>query len=92
MAVAAAGENGRARQDVEIGLWRRPGGGAGRCRSVKKCRRVKVTDEQTRAIPTMKTRGEKIPRIARTVSLSRLTIDKVLKSHEQGLMESNATG
>ena len=45
---------------------------------------MKVTDEQVRAIIEMKARGEKISRIARTVSLSRLTIYRVL---ENGIME-----
>jgi len=44
----------------------------------RKGRRKKVTDEQVRAIMAMRERGEKIARIARAVSLSRLTIYRVL--------------
>ena len=47
----------------------------------KKGRRVKVTDEQIRVIVDMKARGEKITRIARTVSLSRLTIYRMLEKY-----------
>jgi len=47
----------------------------------KKGRRLKVTDEQVKAIVAMKAQGEKISRIARTVSLSRLTIYRVLEHH-----------
>jgi DNA invertase Pin-like site-specific DNA recombinase len=41
-------------------------------------RRLKVTDGQVKAILTMKTAGEKIAGIARAVSLSRLTVYRVL--------------
>ena len=44
----------------------------------KKGRRVKVTDDQVRAIVTMKAQGEKVSAIARAVGLSRLTIYRVL--------------
>ena len=44
----------------------------------QKGRRLKVTDEQVHAIISMKAKGEKITRIARTVNLSRLTIYRVL--------------
>lgn len=47
----------------------------------KKGRRVKVTDEQIEAIVAMRSRGEKISKIARTVSLSRLTIYRVLEKN-----------
>ena len=48
----------------------------------KRGSRRKVTGEQVQAIIDMKARGEKIARIARTVSLSRLTIYRVLaESH-----------
>lgn len=43
---------------------------------------MKVTDEQIRAILDMKARGEKITRIARTVSLSRVTIYKVIEQYD----------
>ncbi len=46
-------------------------------------RRVKVTAEQVAAIVRMKAEGEKVARIARTVSLSRLTIYRVLQSATQ---------
>lgn len=49
----------------------------------RKGTRRKVTDEQVQAIINMKARGEKIARIARTVSLSRLTIYRVLESSEK---------
>ena len=44
----------------------------------KKGRRVRVTDDQVRAIVTMKAQGEKVSAIARAVGLSRLTIYRVL--------------
>ena len=44
----------------------------------KKGRLLKVTNEQVKAIITMKAAGEKVAAIARTVSLSRLTIYRVL--------------
>ena len=47
----------------------------------QKDRRHKVTDEQVQAIIEMKSRGEKVARIARTVSLSRLTVYRVLESN-----------
>lgn len=47
----------------------------------QKGRRLKVTDEQVKAIISMKAAGEKIARIARTVTLSRLTIYRVLENH-----------
>jgi len=45
-----------------------------------------VTNEQARAIIRMKAEGEKVARIARTVSLSRLTIYRVVKYHKEGLL------
>ena len=56
----------------------------------KKGRRLKVTDEQARAIVAMKAEGEKITRITRTVGLSRLTIYRVLERHEQGYLDLGA--
>ena len=53
----------------------------------KKGRLLEVTDEQAKAIIKMKADGEKISRIARTVSLSKLTIYRVLERYEQGLIE-----
>ena len=52
----------------------------------QKGRLLKVTGEQAMAIIKMKADGEKITRIARTVSLSRLTIYRVLERYEQGLI------
>ena len=52
----------------------------------EKGRRLKVTDEQVKAIIALKDSGEKIARIARTVSLSRLTIYRVLERYDQGLI------
>ena len=46
----------------------------------QKGRLIKVTPEQIKAITQMKTNGEKIVSIARTVSLSRQTIYRVLKN------------
>ena len=53
----------------------------------EKGRLLKVTEEQVKAIITMKAQGEKITRIARTVNLSRLTIYRVLERHKHGLLE-----
>ncbi len=47
----------------------------------KKGRQVKVTDEKIQAIVSMKANGEKISRIARTVSLSRLTVYRVIENN-----------
>jgi len=52
----------------------------------KKGRLLKVTDEQARAIVRMEAEGEKIARIARTVSLSRLTVYRVLKYQKEGVL------
>ena len=52
----------------------------------QKGRRLKVTNEQVKAIVSMKAQGEKVARIARTVSLSRLTIYRVLEYCERGIM------
>ena len=68
------GERVRAGQQAARAAGKKWGGS-------RKGRRVKVTDEKIRAIITMKARGEKIAWIARTVSLSRLTIYRVLESH-----------
>jgi len=57
----------------------------------KKGRLLKVTDEQVQAIVAMKAKGEKISRIARTVSLSRLTIYRVLERYEQGDIDVDVT-
>ena len=51
----------------------------------RKGRRIKVTDEQLKAIVAMKAQGEKIAGIARTVSLSRLTIYRVLANADQSM-------
>ena len=45
-------------------------------------------DDQVQAIISMKAKGEKVARIARTVSLSRLTIYRVLERHRQRLIEA----
>lgn len=75
------GERVRAGQQAARAAGKKWGGS-------KKGRRVKVTDEQIRAIIDMKSRGEKIAGIARTVSLSRLTIYRVLEQCEQGFVPS----
>jgi DNA invertase Pin-like site-specific DNA recombinase len=65
------GERVRAGQKAALAKGKKWGGS-------QKGRRIKVTEEQVRAIVDMKGRGEKIARIARTVSLSRLTIYRIL--------------
>ena len=67
------GERVRAGQQAARAAGKKWGGS-------KKGRRVKVTDEQIRAIVTMKAQGEKVAAIARAVTLSRLTIYRVLDS------------
>ena len=52
----------------------------------QKGRRVKVTEEKTKAIIEMKTRGVSIARIARTVNLSRITIYRLIEQHRLGLI------
>ena len=69
------GDRVRAGQQAARAAGKTWGGG-------KKGTRHKVTDEQIRAIVDMKARGEKITRIARTVSLSRLTIYKVIEQYD----------
>ncbi len=73
------GERVKAGQTVARSAGKRWGGS-------QKGRRLKVTDEQVKAIVSMKARGDKISQIARTVSLSRLTIYRVLERQEQGLI------
>ena len=53
----------------------------------QKGRLLKVTDEQVKAIVSMKSQGEKVAKIARTVNLSRLTIYRVLERVEQGFVK-----
>ncbi len=67
------GERVRAGQEAARAKGKKWGGS-------KPGRRVKVTAEQVAAIVRMKAEGEKVARIARTVSLSRLTIYRVLQS------------
>ena len=67
------GERVRAGQQAARAAGKKWGGS-------KKGRRIKVTDEQIRAILTMKAQGEKVAAIARGVSLSRLTVYRVLDS------------
>ena len=55
--------------------------------SSKKSRLLKVTDEQVKAIVSMKSQGEKISKIARIVSLNRLTIYRVLERYKQGFVK-----
>ena len=50
----------------------------------QKGRLLKVTGEQANAIIKMKADGEKVSTIARTVSLSRLTIYRVLERYNEG--------
>jgi len=69
------GERVRAGQAVALASGKKWGGR-------KKGRRVKVTDEQVAIIVKLKHEGEKIARIARAVSLSRLTIYRVLARYE----------
>jgi DNA invertase Pin-like site-specific DNA recombinase len=46
----------------------------------QKGRRIKVTDEQAKIVKELKARGEKIAAIARAVSLSRLTVYRILEA------------
>jgi len=63
------GERVKAGQDVARASGKKWGGS-------QKGRRIKVTDEQAKIVKELKARGEKVASIARTVSLSRLTIYK----------------
>ena len=72
------GERVRAGQQVARDAGKKWGGS-------KKGRRVKVTDEQVDVILSLKTQGAKIASIARTVSLSRLTVYRVLENNADGL-------
>lgn len=65
------GERVRAGQQAAKAAGKKWGGS-------QKGRRIKVTEDQVRAIVEMKGRGEKIASIARTVSLSRLTVYRIL--------------
>ena len=67
------GERVRAGQQAAWAMGKKWGGS-------RKGRRVKVTDEQIRAIMTMRRQGEKIAGIARAIGLSRLTVYRVLDS------------
>ena len=69
------GERVRAGQEAARARGKRWGGSV-------KGRRLKVTPEQVKAIVAMKTAGDKVSAIARTVSLSRLTVYRLLA--EQG--------
>lgn len=73
------GERVKAGQNAARAAGKRWGGSV-------KGRRLKVTDEQVQAIVSMKARGDKISQIARTVSLSRITIYRVLERSEQGCL------
>ena len=77
------GERVKAGQAAAQGAGKRWGGS-------EKGRLLKVTDEQVKAIVSMRDQGEKITRIARTVNLSRLTIYRVLERYEQGFIELEA--
>ena len=52
----------------------------------QKGRLLKVSSEQAKAIIRMKAEGEKITRIARTVTLSRQTIYRVINRHKEGFI------
>ena len=67
------GERVRAGQATARAAGKRWGGS-------RKGQRKKVTDEQVRAIVAMREQGEKIARIARAISLSRLTVYRVLEN------------
>ena len=66
------GERVRAGQQAALANGKKWGGS-------KKGRRIKVTDEQVQAILEMRQRSVKIASIARTVSLSRLTIYRIIE-------------
>ena len=76
------GERVKAGQDAAKASGKRWGGS-------QKGRLLKVTDEQVKAIVSMKAKGDKVVRIARTVNLSRLTIYRVLERYNEGLIEIN---
>ena len=67
------GERVRAGQAVAMASGKKWGGS-------KKGRRIKVTDEQIETIIKLKQEGMKIAKIARAVSLSRLTIYKIVQN------------
>ena len=52
----------------------------------EKGRLLKVTKEKAKVIIKMKSKGEKVSKIARTVSLSRPTIYRILENHQEGLI------
>jgi len=66
------GERVRAGQAAAMASGKKWGGS-------QKGRRLKVTDEQVEVIVQLKSKGEKIAKIARAVGLSRLTIYRVLE-------------
>ena len=57
----------------------------------RKGRLLKVTDEQVKAIISLRANGEKITRIARTVSLSRLTVYRVLEHYANATLQIKAS-
>ena len=52
----------------------------------EKGRLHKVTKDKVKAIIDMKAKGEKVSTIARTVSLSRPTIYRVLENYQEGIL------
>jgi len=73
------GERVKAGQDAAKASGKHWGGS-------QKGRLLKVTPEQVQAIISMRLQGEKISRIARTVNLSRQTIYRVCRHHEEELI------
>ena len=51
----------------------------------KKGRRIKTTQDQVSAIVKMKAEGVRIATIARTVSLTRLTVYRILEQEQAGV-------
>ena len=80
MSFLIRGEQDKAGQDAARNAGKQWGASA-------KGRLLKVTSEQVEAVISMKSQGEKINRIARTVNLSRQTIYRVLERYEQGRID-----
>ena len=73
------GERVRAGQQAAMAAGVRWGGS-------EKGRRYGVSDEQVRMIVRLKREGEKITRIVRATSVSRSSVYRVLRYHEQGIL------
>ena len=74
------GERVRAGQQAAMAAGVRWGGS-------EKGRRYGVSDEQVRMIVRLKREGEKISRIVRATGVSRSSVYRVLRYHEQGILK-----